>query len=251
MGEDETTVAQANAMIEGVLRATGLVGPVVAGVLISLVGAPAVLYVDAASFLVAFTMLWLFVPQRPPGPATDESRETLAGVRFVRRDRLLLVIAGTALLINMFTQMLVGSLPVLAYEDFGGSARVAGAFFAAFGLGAVIGSVLAVRLVPRFEPIRLSAVAFAGMACPIWFLVLPIPAVGVVAALATFALFGPLINAPIIGAITMRTPDALRPKVMTAMITLAMLAGPVGLLIAGPLLQDSARKQCFSSWQRA
>ncbi len=245
VGEDETVVAQANAVFEGVLRSTGLLGPVVAGVLISLIGAPAVLYVDAASFLVAFTMLWLFVPQRPPRPATDESRGVLAGVHFIRRDRLLAIIAGTALLINMFTQMLVASVPVLAYEDFGGSPRVAGAFFAAFGLGAVIGSVLAVRLVPRFEPIRLSAVAFAGMALPIWFLVLPIHAIGVVVTLATFALFGPMINAPIIGAITMRTPDALRPKVMTAVITLAMLAGPFGLLIAGPLLEALGPQSVF------
>ncbi len=245
VGENETIVAQANAVFEGVLRSTGLLGPIIAGVLISLVGAPAVLYVDAASFLVAFAALWLFVPQRPPGPATDESRGVLAGVRFIRRDRLLAIIAGTALLINMFTQMLVVSLPVLAYEDFGGSPRVAGAFFASFGIGAVIGSVLAVRLVPRFEPIRLGAVAFALMTLPIWLLVLPLPAVGVVAALATSALFGPLINAPIIGAITMRTPDALRPKVMTAVITLAMLAGPFGLLIAGPLLQSFGPQSVF------
>jgi hypothetical protein len=34
----------------------------------------------------------------------------------------------------------------------------------------------------------------------------------------------------------MRTPEALRPKVMTAVLTFAMLAGPVGLLAVGPLL---------------
>ena len=55
--------------------------------------------------------------------------------------------------------------------------------------------------------------------------------------LVVSALFGPLINAPLIGVITMRTPEALRPKVMTAVITAAMLASPIGLLIAGPLLE--------------
>ena len=75
------------------------------------------------------------------------------------------------------------------------------------------------------------------MTVPIWFLVLPLQAAGVVLALAISALFGPMINAPLIGVITMRTPEALRPKVMTAIITLAMLAGPVGLLVAGPLLE--------------
>jgi len=245
VGEDETVVAQANAVFEGVLRATGLLGPVTAGLLISAFGAPAVLYVDAASFLFAFVMLWLFVPQRPPKPGTDESRGVLAGVRFIRRDTLLAVLGATALLINMFSQMLVASLPVLAFDDFGGSPRVAGAFFAAFGLGAVVGSVLAVRLVPKYEPVRLGAVAFAAMTVPIWFLVLPLQAAGVVLALAVSALFGPLINAPLIGVITMRTPDALRPKVMTAIITLAMLAGPIGLLVAGPLLESFGPQAVF------
>ena len=237
VGEDETVVAQANAVFEGVLRSTGLLGPVLAGVLISAFGAPAVLYADAASFVFAFVMLWLFVPNRPPKPATEESRGLLAGVHFIRADTVLAAVAGTALLVNMFSQMLVAGLPVLAYDDFGGSPRVAGAFFAAFGVGAVVGSVIAVRIVPRYDPIRLGAGAFALMALPIWFLALPLNELGVILALVASSLFGPLINAPLIGVITMRTPEALRPKVMTAVITAAMLASPLGLLIAGPLLE--------------
>ncbi len=50
------------------------------------------------------------------------------------------------------------------------------------------------------------------------------------------AIFGPLVNAPLIGVLTTRTPEALRPKVMTGVITMAMLAGPIGLLVVGPLL---------------
>lgn len=245
VGEDETVVAQANAVFEGVLRATGLLGPVSAGLLISAFGAPAVLYADAASFVFAFVMLWLFVPQHPPKAATAESRGVLAGVRFIRGDHLLLVVAGTSLVINMFAQMLVAALPVLAYEDFDGNPRVAGAFFAAFGVGAVVGSVLAVRLVPRFDPIRLGAAAFAAMTMPLWLLVLPLQAAGVVLVLAVSALFGPLINAPLIGVITMRTPEVLRPKVMTAVITAAMLASPIGLLIAGPLLEWLGPRSVF------
>ena len=35
-------------------------------------------------------------------------------------------------------------------------------------------------------------------------------------------------NAPLIGVITIRTPEAVRAKVMTGVITLAVLAGPSG-----------------------
>jgi predicted MFS family arabinose efflux permease len=132
----------------------------------------------------------------------------------------------------------VAGLPVLAYESFGGSSRVAGAFFAAFGAGAVAGSVVAMRILPRFDPIRLGAAAFVGLTLPIWALVADLPAWGVVVALFASAFFGPLVNAPLIGVITMRTPEPLRAKVMTAVITFAMLAGPVGLFVAGPLLQS-------------
>ena len=61
---------------------------------------------------------------------------------------------------------------------------------------------------------------------------------GVVAVLFwVSSLFGPLVNAPLIGVITMRTPEALRAKVMTAVLTFALLAGPLGLFLGGPLLQ--------------
>ena len=43
----------------------------------------------------------------------------------------------------------------------------------------------------------------------------------------------------------MHTPEALRPKVMTAVITAAMLASPLGLLIAGPLLEGLGPQSVF------
>ncbi len=121
---------------------------VTAGLLIALVGAPKVLYIDAATFLVSFALLALFVPQRRAARAGGrQPRASSPVIRFMLRDRLLRVLGGTALLANGFGQMLVAGLPVLAYEEFGGSSRVAGAFFAAFGAGAVLGSIVAMQLV--------------------------------------------------------------------------------------------------------
>jgi MFS family permease len=243
VGDDERTVAQANAFVEGAQRVTALLGPSAAGVLISLMGATNVLYVDAATFVVSFLTLTLFVPRRPPLPATDESRGVLAGVRFLWRDRLLRTLGGTALFLNMFGQMLAASLPVLAYEHFGGSSKVAGAFFASFGAGSVLGSLVAIKVMPRFDPIRLGGVSIVALTLPLWLLALDIPMLAVMAALLVSSLFGPLVNAPLIGALTTRTPEALRAKVMTALITVAMLAGPVGLLVVGPLLSELGSRQ--------
>jgi MFS family permease len=237
VGDDERTVGKANAIVEGAQRATSLLGPSAAGVLIAVVGATNVLYIDAATFLFAALTLTLFVPHRPPVASTEESGGLLAGVRYLMRDRILRTLGITALVLNGFGQMMAAGLPVLAYQDFDGSSRVAGVFFASFGAGAVVGSLLAVKLLGRFDPLRLGAVALVAITLPVFVLVFELPAWAIVAALFTSSLFGPLVNAPLIAMITTRTPEALRAKVMTSVLTFALVAGPAGLFAAGPILQ--------------
>ena len=59
----------------------------------------------------------------------------------------------------------------------------------------------------------------------------------VFAALFTATLFTPLVNGPIIAVLTARTPDELRAKVMTAVISANTLAAPLGFLVAGQVLE--------------
>ena len=66
----------------------------------------------------------------------------------------------------------------------------------------------------------------------------PWPAAMVI--LGGFAFFTPLVNAPIIGVLTVRTPPELRPKVMTAVMTVATMAGPLGFIAAGYALRHVA-----------
>jgi hypothetical protein len=73
---------------------------------------------------------------------------------------------------------------------------------------------------------------------PLWLLVATLPweAVGVV--LFACGLFLPLVNAPAMGLLTTRPPEALRAKVMTAVVTATALGGPVGRLVVGPMFQN-------------
>ena len=89
VGEDETTIAQANSVIEGGTAFAGLAGPALAGILIPLLGAPNVLYVDAATYIVSFLLLAGFVPRRKPVAAGATRHGVLAGIQFLLRDRLL------------------------------------------------------------------------------------------------------------------------------------------------------------------
>ncbi len=245
VGEDETTVAQANAVIEGATTLTNLLGPVVAGLLIAAVGATSVLYIDAATFLFSFLTLTLFVPSRPPQPQTDDARGVFAGLRYLLRDPLLWRIGLAAIFLNMFGSMMSAALPVLAFDDFDESSRVAGALFASLGAGALVGMVLAVKLMPRFKPLKLAAIGIVALSLPIWLLGLDLPLWATLAALFASTIPQPLVNAPVIGLMTTRTPEALRPKLMTAVLTIAMLAGPIGLVAAGPLLEAYGTRTVF------
>jgi MFS family permease len=236
LGDDETLVAKANSIVEGAQRFTSLLGPALAGVLIALVGAANLLYVDAATFLVSFLTVLTLVPARARRIGAGESGGMLAGLRFLLRDRLLGPVMLTVVVANMLWQALFATLRVLGYEHFE-SSQVTGAFFAASGAGALLGAFIAFRLVGRFDPLKLVAVVIVLDVLPIWLLGFGLPAFGIMAVLFVAAVGNPIVNAPMISILTVRTPEALRAKVMSAVVVFATVAGPLGLVAVGPALE--------------
>jgi dipeptide/tripeptide permease len=83
------------------------------------------------------------------------------------------------------------------------------------------------------------------MAVPLWVLAIDLPWPLVLIVLAAFGVFAPLVNAPVLGILTVRTPAALRPKVMTAVMTITSLIGPLGFLAVGLALQHVGMKVVF------
>ena len=61
VGEDEGVVGEANALLQVAQRLSLVLGPPLAGVLIGLVGATTVLWIDAATFAIGFVLIALFV----------------------------------------------------------------------------------------------------------------------------------------------------------------------------------------------
>jgi MFS family permease len=61
VGEDEQRLAQANGVLEGTTNLTNLAGPALAGVLIAVLGAVNVMWIDAASYLASVVLIGLFV----------------------------------------------------------------------------------------------------------------------------------------------------------------------------------------------
>jgi MFS family permease len=236
VGEGEQRLAQANSLVEGAGNVTNLLGPALAGVLIALLGAANVMWLDAASFLIAFVIIGLFV--RAGRTTVEEEADAggvWAGLAYLRRDLLLARVSLSSLTFGFLFPMLGASLPVLAYQQYDHNPRVAGLLFAVIGGGQLLGSLLAFRLVTRVPGMRLAAIAAFFTAAPLWFLVPDVPLAVVAVSLAICGASIPLINAPYLGMLTVRVPRALRGKVLQSLITINQLAGPVGYLIAGTL----------------
>jgi MFS family permease len=236
-GEDERAVTEVNAILGGANQLTQLAGPVLAGVLIAATSASTVLVIDACTYAFSFLTIALVVRAGKRVEATAASRGLLAGVRFLMHDSLLGPILLAACAINFVAQGLIVGIQGLAYFRYDGNAHVLGFLFGAFGVGALIGALAAQQLARRANLMRLAAFAIVAMPLPLFLLAASMPWGAALVVVAAFAFFSPLVNAPIVGVLTVRTPEALRPKVMTAVMTVASLAGPLGFLGAGVALR--------------
>ena len=237
LGEDEKRVSEANALFQAATRTTMLLGPALGGVLIGVMGATSVLLVDAATYIVSFLLVGLFVPQRPPVKQEEEDRSIRVGVRFILRDRLLRVWWPSFALGDAAWNAFFVTVPVLVLSRFGHEPQIAGWLFAAFGIGAVAGNVVFFRfLADRVDGLRLIATCVMGQALPLWLLWLPVPAAALAAALLVSGIANGLVNPSLHTISTLRIPAALRPNVMTTMMVFWALINPLGVFLAGPIL---------------
>jgi len=234
VGEDESVVGRANALFQAATRLTMLAGPAAAGVLIDIVGAPAVLVVDAATFLVAFVLVAAFVRVRAaPAAGPTGTEGILEGVRFVLRDPLLRAWTLALVVGDAAWQVVFVGVPVLVVAHFGADPRLAGALLACWGAGAVLGNVAAYRAA-RLNGLRTAAFAVLVQAAPLWVLPLPLPAAVLAAAFAVSGIANGVANPPIHAMITLRPSIHVRAKVITAIFTASALGAPAALAIAGP-----------------
>jgi predicted MFS family arabinose efflux permease len=237
VGEDEQLVAQGSAFVQAANQLTQLGGPIIGGLLIAWIGAPKVLLIDAATYAFSFCIILTFVRAGKRVAPDESSRGLFAGLRYVMRDKLLGPTLLVAAVLNFVAQGLVATLPVLVFRRYGADAKIVGFLFAAFGGGALAGSVLAANIVKKVPLLRLAATAILVMALPLWLLAVQMPWALVIAVLAAFGFCAPLVNAPLLAVMTVRTPEALRPKVITAVMTISSIIGPLGFLAAGFGLQ--------------
>src|SRR5437763_1394748 len=149
--------------------------------------------------------------------ARQQRGRFLDGFRFIARDRLLrgwcvAFITGDAAWMAFFA-----AVPVLVVADYGADPRIAGWIFSSFGVGAVIGNVLAYRLQGRTDGLSLVTALVYGQALPLWVLVFHVPAAAIVGAIFVSGFFNGVVNPAIHTLLTLSSPPAIRARVMPAL----------------------------------
>ncbi len=140
-----------------------ILGPSIAGVLMSSVGAMACFVVSALSYIPFIGVaLWILPRRSPPPPSADAPPRghLLAGIGQILRDMQL----RSALLSVLATGVLCGPLitftPVLVKEVFKGSAGGFSVSVASFGVGGLLGAAVLLSIPPAVDRRKLTA-AFA------------------------------------------------------------------------------------------
>ena len=236
--DDERLIAKANGWI-GVGSNLGItVGPALGGLLVAWLGPSPVFLMNAGSFVISAGLVWSirapFSGRRDPDADAGADGGFTVGFRFLRRDRVLLVVTASWMVLLLGMGLgIVSDRPVADVFDAG--AFGFGLMLGLWGLGSVVGSVIASRMTARTEPSSLvTGFVLAGIGgigigvAPTFWLVLVCNFVwGFGDALTVVAEQGIMQR---------RTPDAIRSRVVAANESLVHLALMAGFLAAGPVL---------------
>lgn len=235
-------LARANAWFESAQHVSFLIGPPIAGVLIAAVGAAAVLWIDAATFLISIVLVMTSVPRIAPTVRRVTGRyrdEVLAGLRFIRRDPVLLWMAVTVGISNCVVAPLIAViLPVFVKETSDRPSDL-GLLIAAGSVGALIGALLYGSVGLRLSRRTVYVAGYLTYPLAFWGLALMPPFWWLMAiAMVSFIAIGPL-NPLMVTVRHERSPIELRGRVFSSFSAIAMVAQPLGVLVGGLLIEGT------------
>lgn len=229
------------ASLQGVFQAVStLFGAVLAGILISALGATSVLWINAGSFAISALVMWLLVPDlhvaREEMPSVVE--DIKHGLRYVWQHPVLRPLTGAALVINaVFAPITAVMLPFLAKSEWD-SATSFGLLISGFGAGNLLGSLTMGKLsgsISRSLVLRLSLVC---MTLPV-FALATVPSLPLAWLAVLMVGIGTGLVNPMIMALFFRTTEpGLLGRVNGVISSAAMLASPLGILVATAVLES-------------
>lgn len=244
-------LTRANAVINMVGTLSGLLGPVVGGVLFGAFGLRPILWVGIGCFLFSAVMeLFIRIPHRPraaEGSVLSTIRRDLGeSWHFVRREQpvFLSVMLVLALFNLVLSAALIVGIPVAVVQVLDMSDGRLGLTQGAMGLGGLFGGVLAALLGERLRLRRggvllLSAgLTAAGMGLSLLPGVPPaVGWLGVTAMSFAVMVLSTLLVVVLSAAAQSRTPPELLGKVMAFIMAVSNCASPLGQAVYGALFE--------------
>jgi MFS family permease len=241
---DEDHLATANALETLSYTLSAVIGPLLAGFLIPVIGAPLIVFLDATSYILfAFLLIRMSIPSRNiqhEHSFSDEAK--VLNYRFVDAVRLLLhnrILLSTTLMfmaVNLGFGAFLVVLPIFSTNILHGGSGLYGILLGALAIGELSSSLLVGTLDLPLSLGKLISIAqvSAGVALAILLFGFSIPI-----ALVSMVLFG-FMTAPLtIWAQTLRMkviPSALRGRTFALLRMLMQSTNPVGGVAGGFLL---------------
>lgn len=218
-----------------------LLGPGIGGLLIGLIGPINTFYATAGAF--ALSALLMALTRMPGGgrPAAHTRpdglwRGTREGLTFIWRDRVLRDVALFYAVLVAVWLPIEGVLLPVHFTDLEQPGRL-GLLITVMSGGGVVGSLLYAAVGARFSRHRAFVASLILCAVPVLVMsFLPPYPVLLLMGFLTGLFFGsvnPIINL----VMQQRSPEALRGRVVGVMGSSAYAAGPLGYLVAGPLIE--------------
>jgi MFS family permease len=233
---------RATSAYDGVSRGARMLGAPLAGALIAVLGPAHVLLLDAATFLLSAALMAAALPAVPVERVSQHdgyARQLREGLQGLRADRLLLGITTMVMLTNLLDAAMASVLLPVYSRDVLDSSVALGAMFGAFGLGALVGTVLYGIVGPRLPRWPVFTVAFLVGGAPRFGVVASDPPYELL--LVTLLVCGLACGClnPILTAVSLeRVPPALRSRVYGVSAAGAEAGMPLGALLAGLSVQS-------------
>ncbi|HEY5477528.1 MAG TPA: MFS transporter [Tepidiformaceae bacterium] len=139
-------IASAVAYTNGVWNVMRIVGPAAAGVLIVLIGTGQAFFVTAAGFGISAVLIQAVKLEPVVARTSQEAGGMLEGIRYIFARKVFFATIGLSFFTSLFGTSYVVLLPTFATSVLNTGARGFGFMEAAAGLGALLGTVLFVRL---------------------------------------------------------------------------------------------------------
>jgi H+ antiporter protein len=243
------TLDHANSVYEAVFNLSYIVGPGIGGLLIATLGGVNTMWVTAAAFgssILAIAPLRLEGTGKPDRDALPEGvwSGIVEGLRFVWNVPVLRTLAFVDLAATGLYMPMESVLFPKYFTDRNEPAQL-GWVLMALSVGGLVGAlsyaVLSTRMKRRTT--MLVAVLTLGVAMTVIAFLPPLPLILLLCAIVGFV-YGPI--APIYNYVMQtRAPQHLRGRVVGVMGSLAYAAGPLGLVVAGPLADAAGLHATF------